>query len=120
MNKFKSILLGITCSFTCTILLLLGFSLFLVNNSINENYISIFIIIFFSISILCGAIITTRKIKSKGALYGFTMACIYTILLYAISSLYIGDFSIQNTSIYMIISGSILGIFGGVVGVYIK
>ena len=120
MKKIKSILLGIICSFTCTVLLLIGFSLFLVNNNINDGLISVFIIVFFSVSILCGAIITARRIRSKGAFYGFVMSIVYIMLLYAISSLCIGDFSIQKTSIFMIISGSLLGILGGIIGVNIK
>ena len=120
MKKIKSILLGIICSFTCTVLLLIFFSLFFVNNNINESFISIFIVVFFSVSILCGAVITTRKIKSKGAFYGFVMSVMYIILLYGISSLYMGDFSLQKTSIYMITSGSLLGILGGIIGVNIK
>ncbi|MBR2704138.1 MAG: TIGR04086 family membrane protein [Clostridia bacterium] len=120
MERIKIILLGITCSIVCTITLLLCFSFFLTNNNFNEELIPVFLIVFFSLSILCGSIIMTRKIKKNGALYGASMSSIYIIALYAISSMYIGDFSIKMTSIYMITCGLILGAIGGVIGVNIK
>lgn len=120
MKKIKLILLGMTCSIVCSIVLILCFSAFLVKNNINEELIPIIVGIFFAISILCGAIVMTRKLQKHGAVYGLLMAITYIIVIYIISSVYIGDFSIQLRSLYLITSGLILGIIGGIIGVNIK
>lgn len=120
MKKIKLIILGTTCSIVCTIMLLLGFAVFLTKNNINEELIPIFIIVCFSLSILCGSINTTRKMQKNGAIYGVIMACIYIVTIYSISSLYIGDFSLKIQSLYMILGGLGLGFIGGVIGVNIK
>lgn len=120
MKEIKCIILGIVCSVVCTIVLLLCFSIILVNNSINENTISICIILFYILAILIGSIITTRKIKIRGALYGFLMTFIYISSLYIISSIYIGDFSFSIQSAGIALLGLVVGTIGGITGVNIK
>ena len=120
MKNIKFIILGIVCSIICTIVLLLSFSIYLVNNNISENLISIFIVMFYMIAILFGAIITTKSIKEKGAIYGFLTAFIFIGALYVVSSFYIGNFSISIQSLYMIILGLVIGTIGGIIGVNIK
>lgn len=120
MKKIKFITMGIICSVLCTIVFLLCFSIYLVNNNINETIIPIFIMLFFMLAILFGTIITTRKIKEKGAFYGFSMSIIYICILYVISSIYIGDFTISKQSVFMILFGLVTGIIGGIIGVNIK
>lgn len=120
MKKIKFIILGIVCSVICTIIFLLCFSIFLVNNSISEESIPVFIILLYILAILIGSTITTKKIKEKGALYGLLTTFIYIISLYIISSTYIGNFSISMQSICMIILGLMIGTIGGIIGVNIK
>jgi len=42
------------------------------------------------------------------------------IILYLASSFVNNDFSINSKTIYMLITGSVLGILGGIIGVNIK
>ncbi len=120
MKNIKLMILGMMSSVICTILFLMLLSVFLVKNKISENLIPICIILLYILAILIGSIVTTKNIKTKGAIYGFIMSFMYISILYIISSVYIGNFSVSIQSIGMILFGLMIGTIGGIIGVNIK
>ena len=120
MKSLKNIFWGLISSTILTIIFILIFSLILTKTNINESYINIVIMIIFGVCILVGTTISTRKIEKNGALIGATMALLYIIVLYIISSLLLHDFSLNINSIWMIISAIMLGSIGGIIGVNIN
>lgn len=120
MKNFKIVIFGMLFSTISTILSLLLFSAVIMNNSIKDQYIPVVIVILFGLSLFIGTMITTRKIKEKGALYGMIISVLYISVMYLISSLVIGDYTITKQSLYMIICTVVIGSIGGITGVNIK
>ena len=63
---------------------------------------------------------TWPMIQKYGIINGIVISVIYMIILYLASSFVNNDFSINSKTIYMLITGSVLGILGGIIGVNIK
>lgn len=120
MKNLKLILVGMLCSTIFSVICLLLFSAFLMKSNINELYVPTIIIILFSLSIFCGTIISTKKIKKNGAIYGIAISLGYLAIMYIISSTIIKDYTLTKQSIIMILSVIMIGSFGGIIGVNIK
>lgn len=120
MNKLKCIFKGILISNIVTIVFILLFSLILVKTNFKEQYINLVLIIISSVSILIGTSISTIKMKKYGIINGIIISSMYMIILYIFSSIVNNNFSINMSSIYMLITGIFLGSLGGVIGVNIK
>ena len=120
MNVLYKNLKGLIISIITTIILILIFSVMLVETNIREEYIDTVIIIISSISILIGTSISTIKLKKNGIINGIFISIMYMLILYIFSSILNGNFSIEIQTIYMMISGILLGVLGGIIGVNIK
>lgn len=120
MKNLKIIMFGIVSSTIFTIIFLLSFSIFLVKNNLNEKYIPIMVFVFFCLAIFLGTILSTRKIKKNGAIYGIIISTVYVSFMYIISSTFIGNFILTKQSLYMIGCTLLLGTIGGIMGVNIK
>lgn len=120
MDKLKRILLGMAISTVISIILLIVFSLILVKSDISENCIDSAIIIITGVSIFIGTFFSNMKLKKSGILNGLLASAIYIGILYILSSAINNDYTITQNSIYMIITGIVLGVIGGIVGVNIK
>lgn len=119
-NKtFKNVLKGIIIAFITTLVLILIFALLLTYTNISEDTIFPVVVVITGISILLGSSLSNIKIKKNGFLNGGIIGFVYILLLYLISSAFIGDFSVNANSIILIIASILTGMLGGIIGVNI-
>lgn len=117
-NKtLKSILKGTVIALITTIILFLIFSLILTYTNISESTIFPVIVVTTGISILIGSFLGNIKIRKNGLLNGGIVGLIYMLILYFVSSCFIGDFSLNINSIILIIAAILTGMLGGIIGV---
>lgn len=119
-NLFINILKGVLISFAITTILFLVFSLLLSLTDLSENTITPVIIVVTGISILIGSSITCIKIKKKGMIIGGIIGVIYFSLLYIISSILSNNYSINMSSLAMMIVSFLSGVVGGIIRVNIN
>ncbi|MBR3153171.1 MAG: TIGR04086 family membrane protein [Clostridia bacterium] len=124
-NNFKGNLLlgalkgfGISIGLTLFLFMILGICL--ANTSLSEEIIKPAIIIISGISILAGTSIGTRRQEDKGIFKGTLIGFLYIFTLYMISSVLIGDFSLNIYSVIMFVVSSVCGGVGGIIGVNLK
>ena len=111
------IIKGSLLSIIVSVIFLIVFAMLLTYTSLSENTITPIVLGIVGLSILLGSYLSTKKINKKGILNGAMVGIIYMLILYIISSVIFMDFSINASSIIMIICGIIAGIIGGIVGV---
>ncbi len=120
MENILTILKGTMISILLTLILLFVFAIVLTYTTVAENTIPAVIIVITAISLLIGSSIVGRRAKRNGLMNGAIIGMIYLSLIYVISSILGGSFSIGIKSIIMIIVGIFFGILGGIVGVNSK
>ena len=120
MENLLTILKGTMISIILTLILLLIFATVLTYTTVAENTIPAVIIVITAISLLIGSSVVGRKARRNGLLNGATIGIIYLLLIYIISSILGGNFTLGIKSIIMIIVGILFGILGGIVGVNTK
>ena len=108
---------GVGISFLLTMILLLIYSCILTNTNVGENTISPAIVIITGVSLLIGSSIANIKSRKNGLLNGALIGGIYLLLIYIISSLINGNFSMTINSIIMIIASILCGGLGGIFGI---
>ena len=111
------IIKGSLLSIIVSVIFLIIFAMLLTYTSLSENTITPVVLAIVGLSILLGSYLRKKKINKKGILNGAMVGVIYMLILYIISSVIFMDFSINASSIIMIICGIIAGIIGGIVGV---
>lgn len=111
------IIKGSLLSIIVSVIFLIVFAMLLTYTSLSENTITPVVLAIVGLSILLGSYLSTKKINKKGILNGAMVGVIYMLILYIISSVIFMDFSINASSIIMIICGIIAGIIGGIIGV---
>ncbi len=116
-NVYIKIFKGLVIAFGITLILMFLYSLLLTYSNISENTIPIIIIGITFVSILIGSTISTRKLSKNGMLNGGIVGGTYILLLYLISSIISGNFSLNIYSIFMIILGIVAGLVGGILGI---
>ena len=119
-NTIKPIIKGYGFSIIISCILLFIYAVVLVNTDIQEKTITPVVITITSISILMGSSISCLKIKKNGIINGFCIGAMYFITLYIISSITITGFGLNLKSIIMILTGTLLGGIGGIIGVNIR
>ena len=116
-KNYVYILKGVVISVIFTLIFLFIFSALLTYTNISEKFINPTIIVITAISILIGSSIGNLKVKRRGLLNGSIIGGMYLILIYLISSVLSGSFSLTLESIIMIVSAMIFGMIGGIIGV---
>lgn len=111
------IIKGSLLSIIVSVIFLIVFAMLLTYTSLSENTITPIVLGIVGLSILLGSYLSTKKINKKGILNGAMVGVIYMLILYIISSVIFMDFSINASSIIMIVCGIIAGIIGGIIGV---
>lgn len=111
------IIKGSLLSIIVSVIFLIVFAMLLTYTSLSENTITPVVLAIVGLSILLGSYLSTKKINKKGILNGAMVGVIYMLILYIISSVIFMDFSINASSIIMIVCGIIAGIIGGIIGV---
>ena len=116
-NNIKKILIGSGVSIFITIIGLIIFASLLTYTSIAESTIPTVTILITIISILIGSSICMSSVKKNGIVNGVMISLIYIGVIYILSSVIEGDFSLNLKSIIMIIGAVIAGAVGGIIGV---
>ena len=115
----KIFIKNLVIEFLITLILLMVLSILLSSTNLNENIINPSIVFISAFSILIGAFFSSRKIGKKGILIGFLQGLIYMTILYLFSSTSNGNFTLEISSLIMILISLICGIIGGILGVNI-
>lgn len=100
-----------------TMVALLIFAILLTYTDITENYMNPVIIASSSISILLGGMMSAIKIKKRGLINGMLVGLIYILTIYILSAITGSGFKFSTGTIIMIISSTIAGMIGGIIGV---
>ena len=116
-GNFLNILKGVIISIIFTLIFLFAFSIILTYTNISESFISPVIIIITAISIFIGSSIGNIKMKKNGMLNGALVGGIYLLIIYLLSGVINQKLALNTSSIIIIVSGMICGMFGGIIGV---
>ena len=119
-STFLSILKGAFGAITTSLLCVLIFAFVIKFTNISENLITPINQAIKIISILVGAIITSKKIATKGWLCGLVLGGIYTLLSFLIFSILDGEFNINFSLFTDFIFGSITGLLAGIIAFALK
>ena len=119
-SKVIPIMVGFLISLILSVVTLYIYAVILVNTGVQENTIKPVVITISSVSLLIGSSISSLKTKSKGIINGICVSLMYLMSMYVLSSIILCGFSLNLSSLIMIICGIILGAIGGVIGVNIK
>ena len=111
---------GIIISFVLTLISVFIFSIILTYTNIQESTIFPVLVFITALSILIGSSLSTIKIKKNGILNGGAIGLIYILVLYLISSITTTGFALTTQAIILMLSATIAGMLGGIVGVNIK
>lgn len=111
------IIKGSAFSILITLILLFIYAILLTSTNIPESTMSVVVITITGISILIGSSISSFKIKKRGIVNGGLVGLIYIITIYLISSIALMGFSMNITSIIMLIVAIVIGMIGGIIGV---
>ncbi len=111
------IIKGSVFSILITLILLFIYAILLTSTNIPESTMSVVVITITGISILIGSSISSFKIKKRGIVNGGLVGLIYIITIYLISSIALMGFSMNITSIIMLIVAIVIGMIGGIIGV---
>lgn len=113
----KNFIREIIISLLISILLIFILSILISQTSISEKIIIPTTLGIVTFSLLIGGFRISKIKKEKGIIYGGILGMIYMIIIYLISSFANFDFSLNITSILMILLGIIGGAIGGILGV---
>ena len=100
-----------------TAIFLLIYAILLTSTNISENTMTAVVITVSGVSILIGSSISSFKIKKQGIINGALVGLIYITALYLFSSIIFVGFSLNLSSIIMIIVSIFTGMIGGIIGV---
>ena len=119
-NNYVSILKGSILAIVITIFCLAIYAGILTYTTISENTITPVILVISGISILIASSISSRKLKKQGMISGGIIGLIYILVIYLLSSILSGEFSLNSNSIILIIVCIITGMVGGSIGINMK
>lgn len=115
-----SVVKGIAVSYAVTVPTFVVFAMILANTDFPEKYLSPVVVITTIISLLLAGSTCTRGLRNKGWLNGSIVGFIYMLILYILSSIIFGNFTIDKYVITMSIIGILTGAIGGIVGINLK
>lgn len=115
-----SMVKAIAVSYLITIPLFAIFALLLLCSDFPEKFLPSAVITTTLISIVVAGWTSTSKIRSKGWLNGGIIGLVYMLVLYLVSSLVYGDYSITPHVLVMLIIGVVMGSIGGILGINLR
>ena len=115
--SISNIIKGVGISVLSTLLFILIFSAMLAYTNISEQVINPVIVVTMAISVLIGSSICNNKIKRNGSINGGFVGFLYMIIIYIISSILNRNFELNFYFIILAISGVLIGIVGGIIGI---
>ena len=116
-KNIYAIFKGFLISLLLSLIFIFLYAVVLVNTNIQESTINPVIMTITGISVLTGSSISSLKIKKNGILNGICVGGLYIISIYILSSIALCGFSLNISSIIMILIGMALGAVGGIIGV---
>ncbi len=116
LGVLKGTFFAISVSLICVLI----FAFVIKFTSISENLITPINQIIKIISILFGASVMSKKIKSNGWLWGLILGATYTLLAFLIFSILNGKFDFNISLLNDLIFGSIIGLISGIITFAIK
>ena len=108
---------GVVVAFVVSVLLMAVYAGVLVSSSVSEASVDVVIIGITGISIMIGSILVNVKMNKNGLINGGIIGFIYILIMYVISSMVSNDYTLNKSSIIMIIVSIVLGMLGGIIGI---
>lgn len=112
-----NILKNIVISYVITFILLIVLAFIITYSDIPQQWISPITFIITTISIVFASLLSGKRTSSKGWLTGIISGLLYMLILYIFGSLIFHNFHLGTNAQYMLISGAISGIAGGIIGI---
>ncbi len=114
-NSILGVLKGTFWAISVSLICVLIFAFVIKFTSISENLIMPINQVIKIISILFGASVMTKKIKSNGWLWGLILGAVYTLLAFLIFSTLNGKFDFSINLLNDVVFGSIIGLISGII-----
>jgi len=111
----KSVFLALIISLVCIIIYAIVLSL----TSVSDSTMSVITQVITMISIVASAIYCSRRIKSKGWLYGMIVGIIFILVIIPISMIWGQVPTFDKYFIARILMAALVGLIGGMIGVNI-
>ena len=111
---------GSISSIIISVIFLFVYAIVLTYTTVPESTMPLVITVIIGVSILIGSSISSMKIKKNGFINGGVVGLIYMLFLCISSSMALSGFSINLNTLILIISGIVVGMIGGIIGVNIK
>ncbi|MBO5476580.1 MAG: TIGR04086 family membrane protein [Clostridia bacterium] len=117
MKYLKNYLIALLSFAVSITLFLIIISLVFAYTNINDTFIDSAIFLAMSLSAFISSFFLCKKIKKQGLIHGICVNAISVLIIFVISCILNGSFSITNTlGIYIAIC-SLTGVVGGILGV---
>lgn len=116
-NNIVRVIKGSIFAIIITAMFLLIYAILLTSTNIPETTIKVVVITVSGISILIGSSVSSFKIKKNGIVNGALVGMIYIFTIYLLSSAIFVGFSLNLSSIIMIVVSILTGMIGGIIGV---
>lgn len=102
-----------------TIFLLIIFAIIMSATEVSNPVTSVYILVTTSLSIVYGAIYSAKKNNRNGWLVGILVASMYMLVLYLISGIFFGDFSLNYKDFFRLGIALVVGALSGMLGINI-
>lgn len=120
MTRKSKILQGMLLSYFTTIANFCLFSALFSYTNISDSYMPLIVKVTIIVSILLGALTSSRNIRSKGWFNGGTIGILYTSIVFIIHIIFCKNFYPTTKSFQTLFLNTLIGIFGGIVGINSK
>lgn len=114
-NSFLGVLKGTFWAISISLICVLIFAFVIKFTSISESWITPINQGIKIVSILFGAYIMSKKIRSNGWLWGIILGSAYTLLAFLLFSILNGKFNFNISLLNDLIFGSIIGLISGII-----
>ncbi|MCX8074818.1 MAG: TIGR04086 family membrane protein [Clostridia bacterium] len=115
MIKLKYYSINMVIAFIISIVLLFISSTIFAYTNINDIHMDIFVFASVVISVLVGATLTARKMKSRGLIYGIVFGILYCLIIYLFTVMMYRGFFISNTLLMYFGISALSGVVGGII-----
>ncbi len=119
-SAFLSLLKGTFWAISTSLVCVLIFAFVIKFTTISETFISPINQGIKVLSILVGAFVMSKKLKSNGWFWGLILGITYTILAFLVFSILDGEFHFTLSLLNDIAFGSVLGLISGIIAFSIK
>ena len=108
---------GMAVAFAITCIIFIGFGILLTYTDISEERLPLVALVCTAISAAAAGYDWAACMQKRGILWGSIAGVVYTILLYLVTSLASGDFTLALSAGMMLLVAIAGGVVGGILGV---